>query len=116
MPSREPLHARYRYGGIGGGKLEPKWWIMQLCVVCTQGLLIRNDEECVSPTIDRFLVHGVNEVAGVLDDVLEVAYGVGASALRPHALLGGLGLVLQVTQSRLIWTTHTRTREEVVSI
>lgn len=65
---------------------------------------------CVSHTIDRFLVHGVNEVAGVLDYVLEIAYSVGAAALRPHALLGGLGLVLQVTQSSLIWTTHTKTR------
>lgn len=48
-------------------------------------------------TIDRFLVQGVNEVAGILDGVLHVTDGVCATALAPHALLGSLCLVFQFT-------------------
>lgn len=64
-------------------------------------------------TIDRFLVQGVDEVPWILDGVLEVADGVCAAAVAPHALLGGLGLVLHVTESGLFWTGHTDEKEKV---
>lgn len=55
-------------------------------------------------TVDRFLVHGVHEVAGVLDGVLEVTDGLQAAALAPEALLGSLCLLLDLTESDLLWT------------
>lgn len=64
-----------------------------------------------SITVDGFLVQGVDEVAGVLDGVLEVADGLLAAALAPEALLGRLGLVLDLTESDLLWTVAESTNE-----
>lgn len=61
-------------------------------------------------TIDGLLVEGVDKVARVLNGVLEVAHGVSAAAFAPHALLGRLGLVLQLAQPGLVWTGHTHTQ------
>lgn len=60
-------------------------------------------------TVDRFLVQGVHEVAGVLDGVLEVTDGLQATALAPEALLGSLCLVLDLTESDLLWTDEEST-------
>lgn len=54
-------------------------------------------------TVDRFLVQGVDKVAGILDGVLEVADGLQAAGLGPTALLGGLRLILDLTESDLLW-------------
>lgn len=64
-------------------------------------------------TVDRFLVQRVNEVAGILYGVLHVADGVCAAALAPLALLGSLCLVLQFTESGLLWTGDTEEKKEV---
>lgn len=61
-------------------------------------------------TIDRLLVHGVHEVPGVLDGVLEVPDGVGARALAPHPLLGALGLLLQLRQPALLRAARSGTK------
>lgn len=61
-------------------------------------------------TVDRFLVQGVHEVAGVLDGVLEVTDGLQAAALAPEALLGSLCLVLDLTESDLLWTDEESTK------
>lgn len=64
---------------------------------------------CAPPTfitVDRFLVQGVNKVAGILYGVFEVADGVCAAALAPQAFLGRLRLILQVTESGLLWAGH----------
>lgn len=69
---------------------------------------------CVPPkpiTVDRFLVQGFDKVAGILYGVLEVADGVCAATLTPHALLGSLCLVLEFTESGLLWTVHTKTKK-----
>lgn len=63
-------------------------------------------------TVDGFLVQGVNEVAGILYGVLHVTDGVCAATLTPHALLGCLRLVLQFTESGLLWTGHTHTKKK----
>lgn len=63
-------------------------------------------------TVDGFLVQGVDEVAGILYGVFEVADGVCAAALAPHALLGGLRLVFQLTESGLLWTGHTKKKKK----
>lgn len=55
-------------------------------------------------TIDRFLVQGLNEVPGIFNVVLDVTDGVCSATLTPHALLGSLCLVLQFTESGLLWT------------
>lgn len=62
-------------------------------------------------TIDGLLVEGIDKVAGILDGVLEVAHGVHAASLAPLALLGSLGLVLQLTESGLVWAGNTQARE-----
>lgn len=54
-------------------------------------------------TVDRFLVQGVDKVAGILDGVLEVADGLQATGLGPAALLGRLRLILDLTESDLLW-------------
>jgi len=54
-------------------------------------------------------MQGVDVVAGILYGVLEVADGVCTATLTPHALLGSFRLVLQVTESGLVWTAHTNT-------
>lgn len=54
-------------------------------------------------TVDWFLVQGVDKVAGVLDGVLEVADGLQAAGLGPAALLGRLRLILDLTESDLLW-------------
>lgn len=59
-------------------------------------------------TVDRFLVQGVDEVAGILYGVLDVTDGMCAAALTPQALLGSLRLVLQFTKSGLVWTGYTK--------
>lgn len=64
-------------------------------------------------TIDRLLVHGVHEVPGVLDGVLEVPDGVGARALAPHPLLGALGLLLQLRQPALLRAARRGGRNQV---
>lgn len=66
--------------------------------------------DSVSPkliTVDRFLVQGVNKVAGTLNCVLEVADGVHASTFTPHSFLGRLSLVLIFTESGMLWTKNT---------
>lgn len=62
-------------------------------------------------TIDRLLVEGIDKVAWILDGVLEVADSVHAPSLAPLALLGSLGLVLQLTESDLVWAGKTHARE-----
>lgn len=64
-------------------------------------------------TIDGLLVEGIDKIARILDGVLEVAHGVHAASLAPLALLGSLGLVLQLTESGLVraGNTHTHTQE-----
>lgn len=52
----------------------------------------------------------VHEVAGVLDGVLEVSDGLLAAALAPEALLGSLGLVLDLTESDLLWAVEESTK------
>lgn len=52
----------------------------------------------------------VHEVAGVLDGVLEVSDGLLAAALAPEALLGSLGLVLDLTESDLLWAVEENTK------
>lgn len=52
----------------------------------------------------------VHEVAGVLDGVLEVSDGLLAAALAPEALLGSLGLVLDLTESDLLWAVEKSTK------
>lgn len=59
--------------------------------------------EIVFITVDRFLVQGVDKVAGALDGVLEVADGLQAPGLGPAALLGRLRLILDLTESDLLW-------------
>lgn len=54
-------------------------------------------------TVDGFLVQGVDKVAGILDGVLEVADGLQAAGLGPAALLGRLRLILDLTESDLLW-------------
>lgn len=49
-------------------------------------------------------MQGVHKVAGVLDCVLEVTDGLQVAALAPEALLGSLCLVLDFTESDLLWT------------
>lgn len=51
-------------------------------------------------------MQGVHKVAGVLDGVLEVSDSLLAAALAPEALLGSLGLVLDLTQSDLLWAVE----------
>lgn len=63
-------------------------------------------------TVDRFLVHGVHEVAGILDGVLEVTDGVLATALAPDTLLGSLCLVLDLIESAQLWTDDESTKRE----
>lgn len=65
-------------------------------------------------TVDRFLVQGVDEVAGVLYGVLHVTDSVRAATLTPQALLGSLRLVLQFTESGLLWTGHRKEKERKV--
>lgn len=62
-------------------------------------------------TVDGFLVQRVDKVAGILYGVLHVADGVRAATLAPHALLGSLSLVLQFTESGLIWTGDTQEKD-----
>lgn len=57
-------------------------------------------------TVDGFLVQGVDKVAGILDGVLEVADGLQAAGLGPAALLGRLRLILDLTQSDLLWAAE----------
>lgn len=52
----------------------------------------------------------VHEVPGVLDGVLEVSDGLLAAALAPEALLGSLGLVLDLTESDLLWAVEKSTK------
>lgn len=60
-------------------------------------------------TVDGLLVKGVDKVARVLNGVLEVTHGAHAAPLAPQALLGRLGLVLQLAEPGLVWTgTHTQ--------
>lgn len=65
-------------------------------------------EETLILTIDGFLVQGVHKVAGIFYGVFKIADGVCAATLTPQALLGRLGLVLQFTESGLLWTGHTK--------
>lgn len=68
-------------------------------------------------TVDGLLVEGVDKVARVLDGVLEVAHGAQSAPLAPLALLGRLGLVLQLAEPGLVWTgTHTHTQHEVKEV
>lgn len=53
----------------------------------------------------------VDKVAGILDGVLEVADGLEAAALGPEALLGRLRLVLDLTQSDLLWADEESTNQ-----
>lgn len=62
-------------------------------------------------TIDGLLVEGIDKVAWILDGVLEVADGVHAASLAPLALLGSLGLVLQLAESDLVWAGKRHTQE-----
>lgn len=57
-------------------------------------------------TVDGFLVQGVDKVAGILDGVLEVADGLQATGLGPAALLGRLRLILDLTESDLLWAAE----------
>lgn len=82
-------------GGLGAG-----WGPSGKDSVATAGLI----------TVDGLLVKGVDKVARVLDGVFEVTHGVYAAPLAPLALLGRLGLVLQLAEPGLVWTgTHTHT-------
>lgn len=58
-------------------------------------------------TVDWLLVHGVDEVPGVFDCVLEIPDGVRARPLTPHPLLGTLGLLLQLRQPALLGAART---------
>ena len=54
-------------------------------------------------------MQGVHKVAGVLDGVLEVTDGLQAAALAPEALFGRFCLVLNITESELLWTDEEST-------
>lgn len=62
-------------------------------------------------TVDGFLVQRVDKVAGILDGVLEVADGLEAATLGPEALLGRLRLVLDLTESDLLWADEESTNQ-----
>lgn len=72
-------------------------------------LIISHMRSVTVITVDRFLVQGVHEVAGVLDGVLEVTDGLQAAALAPEALPGSLCLVLNLTESGLLWADEEST-------